>query len=286
MNRSDSITSLAASLAKAQAVMNAAMKDSENPHFRSRYADLASVWDACREPLTSNGLSVVQLPAVSDKGSITVETILLHESGEWISGSIEIPVTKHDAQGVGSAITYARRYSLAAVVGVSPDDDDGEGAVGRGSEKKTQPTSPATRGPSAATTARHDGGNNLDPKAGQPSTEKQAPAPNAEADAKREEHLERVRGALRHLFGGDKNAALEHCEKLSEWVDKDSGEVKAKGERDYRKLKGKRLEILCHKLEAEAKKLQSPSPPEPHSATCETCGSTLEADGQCPSCPF
>ena len=119
MNRSETITNLAAALAKAQAEIRPAVKDSENPHFRSRYADLAAVWEACRTALTGNGLAVVQLPQVSERGTVAVETVLLHESGEFIAGTIEIPLAKPDAQGIGSAVTYARRYSLAAVVGIA-----------------------------------------------------------------------------------------------------------------------------------------------------------------------
>lgn len=124
-------SALAKALAKAQAVMEGASKDKTNPAFKSRYADLSSVWDACREPLTSNGLSVVQLVTSADKSSVTVETRLLHEGGESISSSLTMPVEKPTAQGVGSAITYARRYALSAMVGVAPDDDDGSAASGR-----------------------------------------------------------------------------------------------------------------------------------------------------------
>jgi hypothetical protein len=117
-------SALARALAKAQAVMEGASKDKTNPAFKSRYADLASVWDACRGPLTSNGLAVVQLVTSADKTSVTVETRLLHEGGESLSSTLTLPVEKATAQGVGSAITYARRYGLSAMVGVAPDDDD------------------------------------------------------------------------------------------------------------------------------------------------------------------
>jgi hypothetical protein len=117
-------SALARALAKAQGVMAGAARDKTNPAFKSRYADLASVWDACREPLSSNGLAVVQLVTAADKASVTVETRLLHESGESVSSVLTMPVEKPTAQGVGSAITYARRYALSALVGVAPDDDD------------------------------------------------------------------------------------------------------------------------------------------------------------------
>ena len=135
--RSPTIAKLADALAKAQSAIKAAAKDSENPHFRSKYADLASVWEACREPLTSHGLSVVQLPFANGQ-RIGVTTILLHSSGEWLQSEVEVQPQKADAQGAGSAITYLRRYSLAAVASVAPDDDDGNAASGRGDSQEPQ----------------------------------------------------------------------------------------------------------------------------------------------------
>ncbi|MEM9752574.1 MAG: ERF family protein [Planctomycetota bacterium] len=125
---------LAAALAKAQAEMSAAIKDAMNPHFNSSYADLASVWDACRGPLTKHGLSVIQRPSFNGS-ALRIETILLHESGEHLSSTLAVPVnarvknTTPDVQAVGSAMTYARRYALMAMVGIAPDDDDGNAAA-------------------------------------------------------------------------------------------------------------------------------------------------------------
>ena len=142
MQRSDSIAALAAALAKAQALIEAAHKTRTNPHLKARYADLQSCWDACREQLTSHGLSVVQAPFdTGDRQSVGVETTLLHASGEWISERFSIPVNKADAQGVGSAITYARRYALCAMVGITPDDDDGS-AASNAPAKRQQPEPP------------------------------------------------------------------------------------------------------------------------------------------------
>jgi hypothetical protein len=140
MPTSTSIAALAAALVKAQSALSGAKKDSTNPHFKTAYADLASIWDACRAPLANAGLSVVQLVS-SDPTHAIVETILAHSSGEWVSSTLAVPLTKADAQGLGSAITYGRRYALAAIVGVCPADDDGEAAVAR----PTQRTQPATR---------------------------------------------------------------------------------------------------------------------------------------------
>jgi hypothetical protein len=127
MTRSDTIQELAAALAKAQGEMGTAKKGNENPHFRSKYADLASVWDACRAALTKHNLSVIQSPRM-DGNAVQVQTMLLHASGQWVADTLTVPVGKQDAQGVGSAITYARRYALAAFVSVAPDDDDGGAA--------------------------------------------------------------------------------------------------------------------------------------------------------------
>ena len=139
MTRSDSIAALAAALSKAQATMTSAKKDSVNPHFKSKYADLASVWDACREPLTKNGLSVIQMPGKDETGYY-VETVLAHSSGEFVSCKLHIVPIKDDPQGLGSSITYARKYALAAIAGIAPDDsdDDGEAAMGRSDVRRDQ----------------------------------------------------------------------------------------------------------------------------------------------------
>ena len=132
MNKSETINELAAALCKAQAAIRGAVEDSTNPHFKSKYASLQSYIDSAREPLTKNGLSVTQL--LSDLNCeamkmVTIETLLMHSSGQWISSTFSVPVSKQDAQGFGSAITYARRYAFAAIVGIAPIDDDGNAAT-------------------------------------------------------------------------------------------------------------------------------------------------------------
>ena len=141
MDKSDSIKELAAALSKAQGMIEGAIKDSANPFFKSKYADLASVWAAIRKPLSVNGLSVTQFVEDAEHG-IGVHTTLMHSSGEWVSGKFAMPVSKIDAQGIGSAITYARRYALAAVCGVAPEDDDGNAAT-KAAPKTIIPTSGA-----------------------------------------------------------------------------------------------------------------------------------------------
>lgn len=124
---SSSIAKLAPALVAAQAEVQHAIKDSKNPHFKSTFASLESVIDAIKPVYARHGLTVVQLPGWQD-GLATVETIVLHESGEWISGVAAAPLQKPDPQGVGSALTYLRRYSLAAVGGIAQVDDDGHAA--------------------------------------------------------------------------------------------------------------------------------------------------------------
>lgn len=138
MEKSEQIDQLATALAAAQAKIRGAQKDRVNPHFKNSYADLASVWDACREQLTEQGLSVSQLPSFGS-GHIRVTTVLMHKSGQFLSEVLELPITKSDPQACGSAITYARRYALAAIAGVCPDDDDGEGAMRRDDDGRRGP---------------------------------------------------------------------------------------------------------------------------------------------------
>lgn len=137
--QSKTIGSFAAALAKAQGDMTGAAKDRENPHFKSRYADLASVWDACRKPLSANGIAVIQRVR-TDEDVVVCDTMLIHASGEWMGEELRLPVLQPTPQGIGSVITYARRYSLSAMVGVAPDDDDdGEAAMGRAPQSFQRP---------------------------------------------------------------------------------------------------------------------------------------------------
>lgn len=132
MQHSEQIDQLATALAAAQRDIRGAAKNAANPYFKSSYADLASVWEAVREPLTANGLSIVQAPAV-DNGLVGVTTLLLHNSGQWIRFTSNAEVKDLSAQSVGSAVTYLRRYALSSATGTYGDvlDDDGEAAQGR-----------------------------------------------------------------------------------------------------------------------------------------------------------
>jgi len=157
MQTSEQINELAAALAKAQGQIQGAVKDSTNPAFKSRYADLASVWDACRVALSLNGLAVVQGPALADRG-VSVTTRLLHSSGQWAESTLILPMDKATAQGAGSAITYARRYALAAMVGVAPDDDDDGNAASQPAQQQRPAPKPE---PSGTRPALHDSLRNL-----------------------------------------------------------------------------------------------------------------------------
>jgi len=133
-NTSEEIGELVKALAKVQGSINLAKRDSTNPFFKSKYADLTSVWDSCRKELSQNGLVVIQTTK-NDNERVVVLTRLAHESGQWIRGEISLRPVKNDPQGYGSALTYARRYSLAAIVGIATgEDDDAEDAT-RGKRK-------------------------------------------------------------------------------------------------------------------------------------------------------
>lgn len=135
MEMSPEVGEIAAALAKAQGALKPAIKDAENAAFKnggkaSRYADLASVWDACRDALSANGLAVIQSPGAMVDGRVLVTTILAHSSGQFFRETAHVPIGQRvDAHGYGSATTYARRYALAAMVGVAPEDDDGNAAA-------------------------------------------------------------------------------------------------------------------------------------------------------------
>jgi hypothetical protein len=131
MTKQETITTgkgIAVALAAAQMEMGKALKQSTNPHFRSKYADLSSVMDACLEPLNRHGIAVIQ-PTGSDEAGQHVKTILIHgETGETLECVVPLIVQKNDMQGYGSAVTYARRYGLMAMAGIAPEDDGGNAA--------------------------------------------------------------------------------------------------------------------------------------------------------------
>lgn len=177
MQQSQTLAKIAGALVKVQSAIKKAPRSTDNEYFKTKYADLEAVWDACREALTENKIAVVQttrppdqtgnvsyldrMPYRSDKNLdepdsevsetshydasvVVVCTMLLHESGEYIAGELALRPKKSDPQGIGSAITYARRYHLAMMVGVATADDDGNIASGReGKPQSERPQNPA-----------------------------------------------------------------------------------------------------------------------------------------------
>lgn len=144
MNKSESVKELAAALAKAQGEFEPAIFDCRNPHFGNEYASFTSVMQSVRKSLSKNGLSITQIQSSAHM----LETTLLHASGEWISGETPLIVDKQNMQGLGSAITYAKRYAVSAMLGVVSDaDDDANAASGKTEPKKAEPSkaTPAIR---------------------------------------------------------------------------------------------------------------------------------------------
>lgn len=131
METSQTIGKISEALSKAQGQMKNAAFDASNPHFKSKYASLASIMDSCRAALSANGIAILQGTSVdSDSNRVHVTTLLAHVSGEFIKETLSIKPARDDAQSIGSAITYARRYGLSALVGIIGDeDDDGNAAV-------------------------------------------------------------------------------------------------------------------------------------------------------------
>lgn len=140
MKTSENIIEISKAMNLAQREMRPAIKDSTNPHFRSKYSDLASVMDAIREPIGNNGLSIWQDATLEEMG-VSVTTRIVHVSGQWVEfGPLTIPIGKKDAHAVGSACSYGKRYALCAALGVvSDDDDDGNKAVASYEKKNTHP---------------------------------------------------------------------------------------------------------------------------------------------------
>lgn len=144
MNQSEQINELASALALAQGEMQNAKKDVSNPFYKSKYADLASVMDTARPVLSKNGLSVAQLTEMTESGVILV-TQLLHKSGQWLRASYPVKPLKDDPQGMGSALTYARRYSYGAIVGIATEEDD-DGNAASGKQDNQKPTAKSVYG--------------------------------------------------------------------------------------------------------------------------------------------
>lgn len=153
MQKSESIAALAAALADAQGEMENASKSSVNPHFKSKYADLAEIINTVRPVLAKHGLSITQFPSF-DGTLAHVETLIAHKSGEWMSGTTSSPVQQSNPQGIGSATTYLRRYSLAAACNLAQEDDDASAASSKPKMSKPAPIVPQVAEPKLTDTQR------------------------------------------------------------------------------------------------------------------------------------
>jgi hypothetical protein len=148
MQHSEQIDGLATALAKAQGEIQDAFKNAHNAHLKNSYADLASILKEVRAAFSKNGLSVTQFPSYEEtNGVVTVATMLLHSSGQWMRGEISAPCEKRTAQAVGSATTYCRRYALAAIAGIAQDDDDGQDGQDASEASATQSQAPQRQTP-------------------------------------------------------------------------------------------------------------------------------------------
>jgi hypothetical protein len=145
MRTSEQINEIASALAKAQGEIQNVVKDAKNPHFKSDYATLDAVTDTVRPVFAKHGLAIVQMPT-SENGIATVDTLITHSSGQWILGGTSCPLSKADAQGLGSATTYLRRYATSAAANIAQTDDDGNAAAQQHAQAKARadvPTVPA-----------------------------------------------------------------------------------------------------------------------------------------------
>lgn len=147
----DNRTELFAAIVKAQSEMGAATKDSKNPHFRSTYASLPAVLEAITPVLNRNGLAMMQLPTFDGDAIVQVTTVVIHTSGQMMSSTVGAPVAKKDPQGVGSAITYLRRYAAQSIFALPVEDDDGNAASHRPNALPAQPAAPNPAPPPKAT---------------------------------------------------------------------------------------------------------------------------------------
>jgi len=228
--QSEQINELVKALVEVQRTMAPVIKGKSNPFFKSKYADLANIWDALREPLADNGLAVMQTADVAEPGftqteetkgernstqqmvvrtktgAVTIVTTLAHTSGQWIRGSLCLPLAKADPQGVGSAITYGRRYTLAAMLGVAPEDDDGEAAVGRGkapAKHETPPPAPTPPEPPKQVAKATTGGREMVSTSGEYILKQDGPSHVTHLSAAQFNYLSALGASLLNMAVGD-----------------------------------------------------------------------------------
>jgi hypothetical protein len=254
MNVTENRDLLFKAIAAAQGEFTTVDKSASNPHFKSKFAPLDSIIEMIRPILPKHGLSVVQFTDIPEGGNgVIIETVITHDSGQYISGRLFMPTVKQDPQGYGSSITYGRRYALGAALGIVSDEDV-DGNQQEGAERQTK----AQQQPAKPTT------------------------PPADIDPESAGYHTRIQAALKSIYGDDKNAALAKVEEMTTFTPKGKTEP-VKGVRNFLTLKGDRAKFLAEKLEKLVK--ASDAPPE----KCDKCGLTLTKEGVCPdpSCtPF
>ena len=269
-------------------------KDRNNQQQGYKFRGIDDVYNALAPVLSKHGLCI--LPRIINREMIE-RTTKTGSALFYVTVEAEFDFvatedgSKHTVRTYGEAMDSADKatnkamsaaYKYAAFQAFcipTEGDNDADTTTHDVAAKKTASTPPPAK--QADNSGTSQGGS-------QPKAEKTPPASNTEADTKAAEYHDRIRGALRQIFGEDKGAALRYVEAESAWIDKATGEVKAAGVKDYRKLSEGRAKVLCNKLEAEAKKRQTaqPAQDEAQGETCETCGADKPIGGECPSCPF
>lgn len=276
-------------------------KDRNNQQQGYKFRGIDDVYNALAPVLSKHGLCI--LPRIINREMIERAT----KTGNalfyvTVEAEFDFVATedgsKHTVRTFGEAMDSADKatnkamsaaYKYAAFQTFCiPTEGDNDADSSTHDVAAKRPAPPPTSRQSAPSSANQNDSEVLAPGVDPPAMKKTAPSANTEADPKAAEYHDRIRGALRQLFGQDKDAALAYIETESAWIDKATGEVKAAGVKDYRKLSEGRAKVLCHKLEAEVKKRQTAQPvqPEPQGAVCDTCGQEMMANGLCPSCPF
>ena len=217
MRTSEHINEVAAALADAQGALKPAVKDAVNPAYRSKYADLAAVWDAVHAALPAHGLAIVQ-ELTNENGGVAVTTRITHKSGQWIElGPFTVPLAKQDAHGVGSAASYAKRYALSAAVGVVAEEDDDGNAAAQGDSRK--PGREAYTGSEPPFKYQGQG-------RGRRPVET-VPAPVMEADGPKEEDREFYLGAIRRSADKAKLGTEERLALQTTFLDNKPGKAAA-----------------------------------------------------------
>lgn len=202
MKTSTEITNIAKSLLEAQKKITFAAKDSTNPHYKSKYANLEGVIEAVKGPLNDNGIVFIQTFSDAAPGYIAITTRLLHVSGEWVEDTTSIPLQKNDAQGYGSSATYGRRYFLSAITGLFQADDDGE--EGSKSHHNSN-TTPVKATPSNAASDAPRAGNST----------AQLAADNTVLSVSDAKEVPKIIWAVKTAFKeGDVKKAYEECQKI------------------------------------------------------------------------